>query len=107
VNGFEALAGALSDLADSAEDAVAGGGSAHAAVQQATERARQIAWTAAMAARGRITPDDVAQWLGRDKGDGETLMMGRPAAKPSGRHRGRAWQAVRQWLGRAWGDLGN
>jgi hypothetical protein len=108
VNGFEALAGAISDLADSAEDAVAGGAPPAYVVQQATERAKQIAWAATMAARGRITPDDLGGYLGRDQGDGETLMLGHPRrkAEPSGRHRNRPWQSLRQWLARAWAGPG-
>jgi hypothetical protein len=101
VNGYEALAGALSDLADSAEDAVAGGAPPAHVVQQAAERAKQIAWAATMAGRGRIAQDDLCRWLGRDGGEMETLMLGRPAVKPPGRHRGRVWQSVRHWLARA------
>jgi hypothetical protein len=101
VNGFEALAGAIADLADSAEDAVAGGAPPAYVVQQAAERAKQIAYAATMAGRGRIAPDDLGGYLGRDGGDGETLMLGRPAVKPAGRHRGRsAVQCVRRWIGR-------
>jgi hypothetical protein len=104
VNGFEALAGAISDLADSAEDAVAGGAPPAYVVQQATERAKQISWTAMMAARGRITPDDVAQWLGRDRGDGDTITLGRCQAEPEPSGWRRAWRAVRREISgaRAW-----
>jgi hypothetical protein len=106
VNGFEALAGALSDLADSAEDAVAGGAPPAYVVQQATERARQIAWAATMAARRRIAQDDLCTWLGRDGGDGDTLMLGRPRPEPEPEpsvwHR--AWRKVRREISgaRAW-----
>jgi hypothetical protein len=102
VNGFEALAASLTDLADSSEDAVAGGAPPAHVVQQENERVRQIAYAASMAARGRIAPDDLGGMLGRDQGDGETLMLGhlRRKPEPSGRHRGRVWQSVRRWIGR-------
>ena len=99
MNPFEALAGAISDLADSAEDAVAGGDPPAYVVQQSVERARQIAYAAAMTARGRITPDDLGGMLGRP-GTDDTLMLGRPGVKPPERHRG--LRAVRQVLGRLW-----
>jgi hypothetical protein len=96
VNDLKAIAEALTDLADSAENAVAGGAPAAYVVQQATERAKQIAYAVTMAARGRIAPDDLGGMLG---GDGnETLMLGhpRPAPEPSGWRR--AWRAVRAWV---------
>ena len=101
MNGFEAIAASLSDLADWSEDEVAGGAPPAHVVQQATERVKQIAYAATMAARGRWAADDLGGYLGRDGGDGETLMLGRPAVKPPGRHRGRsAVQWVRRWIGR-------
>jgi hypothetical protein len=97
VNGYEALAGAISDLADWAEDAVAGGDpSPRAVIQQATERQRQIAYAASMAARGRIAPDDLGGMLGQDSGDTLMLGHGRPVPEPSGWRR--AWRAVRRAL---------
>jgi hypothetical protein len=97
MNGFEALAGALKDLADSAEDAVAGGDPPRHVVQQSAERARQIAWAATMAGRGRIGPDDLCRWLGRDgEGGGDTLTLGRPHAEPEPSGWRRAWRAVRR-----------
>lgn len=107
MNGYEAIAASLSDLANWSEDELASAVPPKHVAQQVAERTRQIAYAATMAARGRITPDDLGGYLGRDQGDGETLMLGRPAVKPSGRHRGRAWQSVRQWLGRAWAGLGD
>jgi hypothetical protein len=107
MNPFEAIAASLTDGADSAEDAVAGGAPPAAVIQQNVERQRQIAYAVAMAARGRIAPDDLGGMLGRDQGDGETLMLGRRKPEPGGRHRGRAWQSVRQRVARAWAELGN
>jgi hypothetical protein len=104
MNGFEALAASLTDLADSAEDAVAGGAPPAYVVQQATERAKQIAWAATMAGRGRIAQDDLCRWLGRDGGEMDTLMLGRPVPvqEPSGWYR--AWRKVRREISgvRAW-----
>jgi hypothetical protein len=104
VNGYEALAGAISDLANLAEDAVAGGAPPAHVVQQATERAKQIAWAATMAGRGRIAQADLCRWLGRDDGEMETMMMGRAGAEPELSWRRRAWRAVRREISgaRAW-----
>ena len=105
MNGFEALAGAISDLADSAEDAVAGGAPPAAVIQESVERTRAVAYAATMAARGRIAPDDLGAMLGRDGNDTLMLRPGQsgPEPQPPGRHRGRgAVRCVRQWLARAW-----
>jgi hypothetical protein len=102
--GFEAIAASLTDLADSAEDAVAGGAPPAHVVQQATERAKQIAWAATMAGRGRIGPDDLSRWLGRDGdgGGGDTLTLGRPRIEPQPSGWRRAWRKVRRGLAGAW-----
>lgn len=99
MNGYEAIAASLSDLANWSEDELASAVPPKHVAQQVAERTRQIAYAASMAARGRIAPDDLGGMLGRDGGD--TLMLGRPAVKPSVRHRGRrAVQWVRRWIGR-------
>jgi hypothetical protein len=97
VSGYGTLAGEIRDAADWAGDAVAGGGSPYAALQQYIERGREIAHVASMVADGRITGDDLGVYLGRD-GDGATLMVGRPGVSPvpTGRHRRRPWWPFRK-----------
>jgi hypothetical protein len=97
MNGYEALAGALSDLANWSEDELASAVPPKHVAQQVTERARQIAWAATMAGRGRIGPDDLCRWLGRDgEGGGDTLTLGRPRTEPEPSGWRRAWRAVRR-----------
>jgi len=102
--GFEAIAGALRDLADWSENEVAAAVPPRHVIQQSADRTRQIAWAAAMAARGRIAQDDLCRWLGRDGGEMETLMLGRPAPEPEVSGWQRAWRKVRREISgaRAW-----
>jgi hypothetical protein len=99
VNGFEVIAADLDD-GDWAEGELAGSKPLKWVIQETADRNRQIAYAAMMAARGRITPDDLAPMLGR-VGE-ETLMLGRrgPDPKPSGRHRWRPSGHIRREVAR-------
>jgi hypothetical protein len=54
VNGFEAIAASLGDLAEWAEDSVAGGKPPMWVIQQSTERTRPIALLATLTGKGKL-----------------------------------------------------
>ena len=104
MNGYSALAAALTDLAGWAEDALAGGEPARHVAQQEYERTRHIAFLATLTGNGKLTEAALAGLLQGDQGDGETLTLGRPRPGPEPSGWCRAWRAVRREISgaRAW-----
>ena len=102
MNGYSALAAALTDLAEWAEDELAGGKPPTWVAQQEYERTRHIAFLATLTGTGKLTEAALAGLLQGDQGDGETLTLGRAGVQPSGGQGWRAVRSVRQWAARAW-----